>query len=313
MPISLTDTLCVDTLCVAFVAILLIILSVVVSWVIAAWRARDVRRWLCAAESVFLIAIVLLLAWGTRDTVLKVVDSFQRDKVVFSENQNKAVLEAYDKLSGELNRWSVMFVVLGSFFGLVLPIGAYLLQMKEIARKEGAVDEKFAEKESKWNEAISRIEMNIVEARGKLLQEEERIRALSAKVKKDLREVWRNQAITAHESLKLVAIELEGGNRKFADVNIREIYVPWILFFKYLENTGDRNFIVKSISDLIETIHRLDSKIGEEFVKKLNGVKARKSRGRIVLSKYFEGNEEGMKLFKEVKEFSLKIGVDVVD
>ena len=185
--------------------------------------------------------------------------------------------------------------------------------MKEIARKEGAVDEKFAEKESKWNAAISQIEMNIVEARDKLVQEEEKIKALSAKVQKDLREVWRNQAITAHESLKLVAIELEGGNRKFADVNIREIYVPWILFFKYLENTGDRNFIVKSISDLIETIHRLDSKIGEALVKKLNGVKARKSRGRIVLSKYFEGNEEGMKFFKEVKEFSLKIGVDVID
>lgn len=271
------------------------------AWVVAVCRVENPRRgYLCFAESIFLIVIVLFLAWGTRDTVLKVVDSFQRDKVVLSEEQNKAVLEAYDKLSSEMNRWLVMFVVLGAFFGLVLPIGAYLLQMKEIARKEGAVDEKLDE------EARLR-EKSIDDAKRE-------IQGMQNRFSSDISKVWQDQAISAHESLKLVVEELNGGNRKFADVNIREIYVPLILFLKYLENTGNRKFVVKSITNLVKSIRQLDSKIGEDLVRRQNGRKALKSNGRIALSKYFEGNEEGMKLFQEVKGFLLlKIGADIID
>ena len=280
---------------------IVLLLLCIGAWVAALFRIKDIKRSvLYIAESAILIFVVLLLAWGTRDTVLKVVDSFQRDKVVFSDDRDTAVLEAYDKLSNELNRWSVMFVALGAFFGLVLPIGAYLLQMKEIARKEGAVDEKLDE------EARLR-EKSIDDAKRE-------IQGMQNRFSSDISKVWQDQAISAHESLKLVVEELNGGNRKFADVNIREIYVPLILFLKYLENTGNRKFVVKSITNLVKSIRQLDSKIGEDLVRRQNGRKALKSNGRIALSKYFEGNEEGMKLFQEVKGFLLlKIGADIID
>jgi len=51
-------------------------------------------------------------------------------------SKSDAVLEAYDQLNSELSRWFTMFAVLGTFFGLVLPIGGYLLQVKEVERKK---------------------------------------------------------------------------------------------------------------------------------------------------------------------------------
>ena len=51
-------------------------------------------------------------------------------------SKSDAVLEAYDQLNSELSRWFTVFAVLGTFFGLVLPIGGYLLQIKEAERKK---------------------------------------------------------------------------------------------------------------------------------------------------------------------------------
>ena len=295
MSIGLTDTLCV-----AFVAILLIFLSVVVAWGIAAWRARDVRRWLCAAESVFLIAVVILLAWGTRDTVLKVVDSFQRDKVVFSEDQNKAVLEAYDKLSSEMNRWSVMFVVLGSFFGLVLPIGAYLLQMKEIARKEGAVDAKFAEEARQRKKSIETADLEIKKMRDEF--------------RSDVGEVWQAQAIVQSESFYSVLRLLKKTSWESVGYESRrELLTTLMLFLRCLENTKLHDFVVQQLSRMTEVIRYCTAGVKDDLLLKITeGLDPRSFDFKIHLSKYCVDNEMGMNAFKAVQEFGCKIGCDVL-
>ena len=79
--------------------------------------------------------------------VERVVGLCERNREFFrselTENrlsEGDAVLKAYEQLSNELSRWFAMFAVLGTFFGLVLPAGGYLLQIREIEKKKEEVN-----------------------------------------------------------------------------------------------------------------------------------------------------------------------------
>ena len=271
------------------------------AFVLAVRRVENPKRGhLYIVESAFLIAIVLFLAWGTRDTVLKVVDSFQRDKVVFSEDQDTAVLEAYDKLSNELNRWSVMFVALGAFFGLVLPIGAYLLQMKEIARKEGAVDEKFEE------EARLRKEESD--------QAKKEIKELSEKFREDVSRVWVSQVVMANERLRSTVSDFKADGWKLDRRRLREFLSSLLLVLAYLERTQKQDFVVSRMSDLAKLICLLKENVQpEDFKKWVAGMGEQHSATRIALFKYCDDDEESRRSFKTVQTFVREFGLKVLD
>ena len=280
---------------------IVLLLLCVGAWVVAIFRIKDIKRSvLYIAESAILIFVVLLLAWGTRDTVLKVVDSFQRDKVVFSEDQDTAVLEAYDKLSSELNRWSVMFVALGSFFGLVLPIGAYLLQMKEIARKEGAVDEKFEE------EARLRKEESD--------QAKKEIKELSEKFREDVSRVWVSQVVMANERLRSTVSDFKADGWKLDRRRLREFLSSLLLVLAYLERTQKQDFVVSRMSDLAKLICLLKENVQpEDFKKWVAGMGEQHSATRIALFKYCDDDEESRRSFKTVQTFVREFGLKVLD
>ena len=280
---------------------IVLLLLCIGAWVAALFRIKDIKRSvLYIAESAILIFVVLLLAWGTRDTVLKVVDSFQRDKVVFSDDRDTAVLEAYDKLSNELNRWSVMFVALGSFFGLVLPIGAYLLQMKEIARKEGAVDEKFAEEARQRKKSIEAADLEIKKMRDEF--------------RSDVSEVWQAQAIVQSESFYSVLRLLKKTSWESVGYESRrELLTTLMLFLRCLENTKLHDFVVQQLSRMAEVIRYCTVGVKDDlFLKITEGLDPQSFDFKIHLSKYCVDNEIGMNAFTTVQEFGCKIGCDVL-
>lgn len=101
-----------------------------------------------ALSMCMLMLLVGLIAFCTFTWVERVMRNCNQSRKIFRSelgvnrlSKSDAVLEAYDQLNSELSRWFTMFAVLGTFFGLVLPIGGYLLQLKEIDRRKKEIDE----------------------------------------------------------------------------------------------------------------------------------------------------------------------------
>jgi len=258
---------------------------------------KDRRRILYLVESLMLIAVVILLAVGTRDTVLKVVDMAREDKVVMSANHNKAVLDAYRQLNDELNRWSVMFVVLGSFFGLVLPIGSYLLQMKEVSRKESEVGEKLKEEENERKEEIKNARMEMQELRRKFSE--------------DVSKVWRSQAIMAYDRVVAVILAIENDNWMYDKGNRRELISALLLCLKYLENCKNQDFIVRKVADLSKLVREFNANVSEEaFTQWLNGWGRQSSDTKIALCEYCDSCTDAL---REIRDFVRKFGFTVLD
>lgn len=192
-------------------------------------------------ESLILIVIVLVLAYGTQSTVLKLVDGqtvMQRD---FPAEKSSAVLCAYKQLSEELSRWFVMFVVLGSFFGIVLPIGSYLLQIRAIRHKEDEVEEAIKESEKRAQNEIDK---------------------RTKKIKDDIDKVWRGHVVAAYVQFLSAVNDIEKEEWKLNATNRRELIFSLILVLKYLENTNNEKFVTEKIKGLAKKTGMISEKIG---------------------------------------------------
>ena len=90
-----------------------------------------------------LVAILALICIGAFLLLNRIVDFGANGRPFYgitSPEANQAMLQAYEQLSNELARWGALIGVLGAFFGLVLPVGGYLLQVKAVERYEGRVE-----------------------------------------------------------------------------------------------------------------------------------------------------------------------------
>ena len=94
-------------------------------------------------EVILLVAVLALISFGAFHLLSRIVDlgtSGCAMQAITSPERNEAVLQAYEQLSNELERWIALLGILGTFFGLVLPVGAYLLQLKAVNREEEKVE-----------------------------------------------------------------------------------------------------------------------------------------------------------------------------
>ena len=95
-------------------------------------------------EVVLLVAVLALISFGAFHLLSRIVDlgaSGCAMQAITSPERNEAVLQAYEQLSNELERWVALLGILGTFFGLVLPVGAYLLQLKAVNREEEKIED----------------------------------------------------------------------------------------------------------------------------------------------------------------------------
>ena len=117
-------------------------------------------RW-SVASMAMLVSLVGLITLCSFMWVERVVcDCEQKREFFRSEcmgdrlSKSEAVLKAYDQLSSELSRWFAMFAVLGTFFGFVLPVGSYFLQIRELNRKGKEIDDRIDERVKSYTEQV---------------------------------------------------------------------------------------------------------------------------------------------------------------
>lgn len=101
-------------------------------------------------ELIGVFVLVSLIFVGAYDLLMRLIDNL-KDFSALKElstcaTGSEAVQKAYAQLSTELQQWLALFGVLGTFLGLVLPVGAYLLQLKAVERKEKYIDARINEK-----------------------------------------------------------------------------------------------------------------------------------------------------------------------
>ena len=251
------------------------------------------------AESFILIATVLLLAFGTRETVLNLVDK-NASKIVISGNKSKAVLQAYKQLSEEQSRWFVMFVVLGSFFGIVLPIGSYLLQIRAVSHKENEVDDRLKMSEEKCLAAIER-------DRGQAIKEMECMRT---EFDNNVKKLWRSQVVMAHERFRSAISDAEEGKWEFSIAIRRELLSSLLLVLMYLEMADDKAFISREVKKLSDEVTKVSQRtVGEDCVTWTKGVKRQVSDKRIDLQKYCVDCVDDL---SRISEFLKKFGILVL-
>jgi hypothetical protein len=117
------------------------VLATLVFFSLLALFIRKLRasEFLRCFELGMLIAVFLLILLGAYRLTSKIVDTgglSHASVIADVPGESDAVLRAYDQLSGEMERWFALFGVLGTFFGLILPVGAYFLQIRSIRGQE---------------------------------------------------------------------------------------------------------------------------------------------------------------------------------
>lgn len=98
-------------------------------------------------EMILLVFIMLLISWGAYQLLSRIIDwgvSGNSIYAITSADYNQAVMQAYEQLSNEMERWVALLSIIGAFIGLVLPIGGYLLQIKTVNRQEERLDKQIA-------------------------------------------------------------------------------------------------------------------------------------------------------------------------
>lgn len=99
-------------------------------------QCQDVGR---SIELLMLLAVLLLISFGAYKLTARIVDAGTKchlEEIAQAPNKPSAVLCAYKQLSDEMERWFALFAVLGAFFGLVVPVGTYFLQVKRVDQHE---------------------------------------------------------------------------------------------------------------------------------------------------------------------------------
>lgn len=164
---------------------------------------------------------------------------------------SRSVLVAYEKLSDEMGRWFSLFAVLGVFFGLVLPIGAYFLQIKAVDRHEERMSE---ELDIRLRDAI---EKNSQELTEKVYTVKNKLFQMKGKISKELVA----QANSAEERISQMKGEIEMLSKKFEE---RVNKVEETMGRSHLD-TCFINFVQVNILNLAATVlTRASSNLSEE-------------------------------------------------
>lgn len=273
-----------------------------IALIIALSREKIDMRKIRVIESFVLIALIIFLARGTQETVMKLADRITTEQEISARARDAAVLQAYQQLSGELGRWFVMFVVLGAFFGLVLPLGSYLLQIRAINGREDEVDAKIKEREDRYEKASEKFRKELEE---KSCREMERIQADCAK---GIRRLWQGQVFAARGQFLLAISNAEDAGWKSS--LSYELVSSLVLMLKFLEVSEISELIVKEVRFLAGKVKYVQSKtLDADAVTWKRGWKESSSKEEIALSSYCtECREE----FQTLKAFLEGFGIHVL-
>ncbi len=126
------------------------LIAALVGLCVLVWKNKTVTdNWRYCFETIVLVAVMLLISWGAYHLLDRIVAYGEKGyaiQAIDSPDAHLATRQAYEQLSNELEHWAVLFGVMGTFFGLVIPVGGYLLQIKAVKREEEKTEKVFDEK-----------------------------------------------------------------------------------------------------------------------------------------------------------------------
>jgi len=248
-----------------WVALMILIAMAMLTVVMMFGKRFAECRW-SVASMAMLVSLVGLITLCSFMWVERVVGDCEQSRKIFRGelkeyrlSKSDAVLEAYDQLSSELSRWFAMFAVLGTIFGLVLPIGGYLLQMREIYRK--------------GKEIGDRIDKNVQEYKGKIVDFERKIdedRNSLSDVRTIGQELRKTQAKSSLNMMKFVWVEFlhvitSGGyDNRDRDRDIAQpIYrIVEALVFAY--KLGDDKVLKDCVADVAKIVGRYQKAVKDK-------------------------------------------------
>lgn len=200
-------------------------------------------------EVALMVGVLALIGAGAFHLADRIIDLGAKGgnvQNITSPEANQAVLQAYEQLSNELGRWGALLGVLGTFFGLVFPVGAYLLQIKSVNRE---------------GEKILASTKNFIHGQqldfAKKMQEmvDEKTCDLDAKVKAKVDEIWleyaRLQSDVTIKSFNLLTMAEADSNNKKSQIIL---FLHWIF----------------DVSSVLQSLTRIcDNKVQKTILKDL--------------------------------------------
>lgn len=214
-------------------------------------------------EMFLLMGVILLIFWGTFQLLSRIIDlgtGGSSIHAIVSPDCNQAVLQAYEQLSNELGRWCALFGVLGTFFGLVLPVGAYLLQLKVVNQREEQTAKLIKEEVRKFKLQKRQIEARLKDSDAHTQQIiEEKICNVESKVETHVQRVWTGSVLMQHsEVLKSFYVfqeQIEANIQMSAKVRYcRQWLLGIILALKGLSQINNDEFVRDEISAFINEL-----------------------------------------------------------
>ena len=218
---------------------IVIIASVLAFAFVMVFRKFAEYRWRVVSMGAF-VALMATIALSTFMWMERVVIDCEHAREIFRNahtemqlSNSEAVLKAYDQLSGELSKWFAMFAILGAFFGLVLPVGSYFLQLKEINSREEDVDAKIGEKVKEFENEMA---------------------ATKEKFGKDTEEInqrlWKILVVRSHTGLSSVLYSCKASGWKYSDSISRDILQELLQFLQWLSYVDDRKYATRHFRKL---------------------------------------------------------------
>lgn len=231
-------------------------------------------------EMGLLVIVILLISIGSYHLLSRIIDfgaSGNSIRAITLVDYNQAVIQAYEQLSNELGRWAALFSILGVFFGLVLPVGGHLLQIKAVKNEEErikklidkAIDD--ARKELKGLINVKAIELSneFDDMSGKF---NDKLKELDAKT---LKMAWHNSVHAKMTILDLAyKVKKEWENNQIGDVSGNGLLAFCEVLDDCVASLGDEDELRKAgllILDVFDRLKHSESgrKYWNEFAQKV--------------------------------------------
>lgn len=159
--------------------------------------------------------------------VLKVIETQQ------VKDHDSAIIAAYDSLSNELSSWMSIMGIFSVVFGLLIPIGSYLLQHKSILEEKKAIERKNREEIFKTKQKIER------------------------KIERELRPTW--LFLAAQYQWNLIrdaeSIKTENGNDSYV-ISVGNFIIGFDHFINCICKSGNKAMMYETIAKFKPLIER---------------------------------------------------------
>ena len=252
-------------------------LALIVLCILACFSKKQTSMWenvRYCFEMVLLIAVLAVIGCGSFHLLSRIVDLGAKESAILaitSPDCSMAVLQAYEQLSNELGRWCALFGVLGAFFGLVLPIGAHLLQIKTVKREE--------------------------EKTTRLIQENVKVseKDIRKSLEVEVQKIWKEYADMQYlEDLKIFkTLRDQSSVTKVSSVDSEWSWFQWISGLLYvvqiLNRLSDAIFVNKRIGSLVRMLK--EAKTWKTFVV-MSATIRKRFQGEII---QFEGGFDSLR------------------